>query len=309
MSYIIENTLTNLYGVEHKNSYIIEGSKVIYSSKHLSKYRHFRVNTNQFVLTPGYIMIDFGILTIDDFQGFKDGMKHLQTIGCTTLITACDVQVEDQIDRELKRAKHALINSSIDYLLGVKIPLKKLTPTLVRKCCKYKVPILFTEINAPEDIHTIQWQWIRNELFPYQIMIVPIWNISAPAWKLRKLKSDWDDVLTKNKILTQQDSPSEHTPLPKQFLFNIGLYPMKGSLQVGTDADYLLFSSKGLVDNESDLGELYPDVVIANGIVKKAGSNVIMQPGCGKELIVNIPRRFNPISNAFQSDAISIDYY
>lgn len=310
MKYILENTLTNLYGENTKKSYLIEGSKVVYNANHFSKYKHMRLNTNQFVLTPGYIMIDFSVLSISRFDRFKERMKHLHNIGCTTIITACDVSSESQFHHQLKKAKHALINSSIDYLVGVKIPLTKLTPTIIRKCSKHKVPIIFTEINDPDDIHSICWQWIRNEIFPYQLMIVPLWNIpDLTTWKSRRLKSEWEELLTTNKITTQVEVPNEHTPLTKQFLLNVGLYPTKGSLQVGTDADYLFFSKQELSEKNNDFSELLPKVVFTHGTVKKAAANVYLQPGCGKELIVSVPRKFNPISNAFGTEPIYIDYY
>lgn len=309
MKYILENTLTNLYGEEHIKSYLIEENKVIYTSNYFSKYKYMRLNTNQFVLAPGFSMIDFSILSISHFHSFKERMKFLKSLGCTTLITAFDVIVESQFQTQLKKAKHSLINSSIDYLLGVKISLSKLTPTMIRKCCKHKVPLLFAEINNLEDIDAIRWQWIRNELFPYHVMIVPIWNVSVSKYKLRKFQSIWEDILTENKIITQADCPKEHTPLSKQFLLDIGLYPTKGSLQVGTDADYLLFSKKEVLLKKNQLHQIQPDVVFANGKVKKAGKKFFLKPGSGKELIVKIPRKFNPISNAFQPPTISIDYY
>ncbi len=307
MKYIIENIVTNYYGDEQINSYLIEKNKVIYSSNYFSKYKYMRLNTTDYVLTPGYQMIDFSVISINNFQNFKERMKYLQTIGCTSIITACHVRSEVHFLEELKRAKHALNNSSIDYLIGIKIPLLKLTPTLVRKCCKHKVPIIFTEINDPNEIYTIQWQWIRNELLPYQVMIVPIWNVSAQTRTLNKMKNEWEEQLTINKITTQLETPKEHTPLNKPFLLNIGIYPNKGSMQTGTAADYLLFSKQKLKEAAGDFRNLAPEIVYANGQVKKAGSNVFLKPGCGQEIVVNIPKKFNSIYNAFQPISICVD--
>ncbi|MFN7252217.1 MAG: hypothetical protein ACK4M9_15655 [Anaerobacillus sp.] len=309
MKYIIENALTNIYGEEQRNSYLIEGSKVMYNANHFSQYNHMRINTDRFVLTPGYAMVDFSILSISHFSSFKERMKHLQSIGCTTLITAFNVFLEHEFRTELKKAKHALINSSIDYLLGAKIPLSKLTPTMVRMCCKHKVPLIFAEIIDPEEINDVNWQWIRGELFPYHTMIVPIWNIPGSKRTLQRFKMEWEQILTVNKITTQIDAPIEHAPLSKQFLLNVGLYPKKGALKVGTDADYLLFSKAELDGDEKDYKDIHPEVVVANGVVKKAGIEVYIQPGVGKELTVAVPRQFTQISHAFQPATIYVDYY
>ncbi|RXJ03959.1 hypothetical protein DS745_00790 [Anaerobacillus alkaliphilus] len=310
MRYIIENTLTNRYGEEKINSYLIEGSKIIYTSNRFSKHNHMRLDTSNYVIAPGHIMIDFSVVAINDFHSIKERMRHLQGLGCTTLITACEVHHENEVKSNLKRVKHALINSSIDYMIGIRTPLKKLTPSLARKCCKHKVPVIFTEITEPEDIDVVPWQWVRNELFPYHPMILPIWNVPNSSGRLRRLKSKWEEILTENKITTLVDVPDEHTPLQKEFLLNIGLYPIKGSLHIGADADYLLFSQKALEEAEKGtIDEVRPEIVYASGTVKKAGRHIFIKPGSGKELTVNVPRKLVPISNAFQPSPIPIDYY
>ncbi len=309
MRYIIENTLTNYYGQEQTNSYLIEGSKIIYTSNRFSKHKEIRMNTKDYIITPGHVMLDFTVLSISDFPSIKERMKLLQSVGCTSLITACEVKHENDITFELKKARHSLINSSIDYLIGIRVPLKKFTQTLARKCCKHKVPLIFADITDPEDIEDVPWQWIRNELFPYHPMIIPIWNAPISSGRLKRLKSQWNEILLENKITTEIDVPIEHRPLEKQFLLKVGLYPLKGSLRIGTDADYLLYKKNSLDTEEWDFTKLVPEVVFANGTVKKAGQQLFVQPGSGKELIVKLPRKFVPITNAYQPSSILVDYY
>lgn len=309
MKYIIENATTNMYGREVNNTYLIGDSKVLYKSNHFTQYNHMRLNTDQFIITPGHVMLDFNVIHITNFKEIKERMKTLQQIGCTTFITACEVEYESELRFKLKKAKHSLINSCIDYVVGVKVPLTSLTRTFVRKCCKYQVPILFVEINDISDMYTIDWQSIREELFPYRIFIVPIWNLTISKWNLKKLKTDWNQILTTNKIVTIVDVPIEHTPLSKRFLYNIGLFPKKGSLQINCDADYLLFF-KERFNNGSDVAQLdNPEVVFANGIIKKAGDEIVIRPGIGKEIVVKVPNKFIPISHAFQPEPVFIDYY
>lgn len=311
MKYIIEGAGLSKNGLDEKKSILIENSKVTYCNTHFSKYSYFKVNVEKFHILPGYVMIDFDVVKLADFQQFKERMKQLHTIGCTTLITACEVSFESQFSSNLRKAKQALINSSIDYVVAVKIPLRKLTATFIRKCCKSKVPIVFLEITRIEDIYSVHWQRIRDELFHYHCYIVPLWNLDVTAGNIKTLKSDWTEHLTDNKIATQSTSPLEHTPIKKQFLLNAGLYPQKGALNAGSDADYLLFlKERGkLVDTEAYLDQELPDVVCATGKIQKAGREVIFEPGYGKELQINLPRKFVPISQAFKPQSITVDYY
>lgn len=309
MKYIIESAVLNENGLDEDNSILIENSKVIYANKYFSKYNYFKVNIENFLITPGYVMIDFEVVKLANFQLFKERMKHLQTIGCTTLITACEVQHESQFSTCLKKAKHALINSSIDFVIAAKIPFQNLTATFIRQCCKFKVPIVFLEITNIEDIYEVHWQRIRDELFPYHCYLVPLWNLDNTSRKINKLQSDWTELLTENKITTQSAAPLEHTPIKKQFLLNAGLFPLKGSLNVGSDADYLLFLKERLKGGDNTDFFEHPDVVFATGKVQKAGQNVFYEPGCGKELRIKVPRKFVPISQAFKPQSIPVDYW
>lgn len=308
MKYIIENILLCQSDQEQSKSLLIEDSKVVNAHSRLSHYNYMRLNTDNFSITPGHVMIDLSIINIDDFSCFKERMKHLQNIGCTTLISASDLRYESQFEFEIKKAKHAFINSSIDFLIGIKTPLKKLTATLVRKCNKYKVPVVFVEINSIEELYIPEWQRIRDELFTFQIIILPIWNIQASKMKLKKIKRDWKELLTEYHITTYENAPDEHQPLSKEVLSNIGLYPKKGALLTGSDADYLLFKNDNLNKDKNEITQQLPDVVCANGVIKKAGVDIFIRPGSGKEIIVNVPRKFVRINQAFQPTTISIDY-
>ncbi|OIJ15839.1 hypothetical protein BKP35_02275 [Anaerobacillus arseniciselenatis] len=304
MKYIIENATTLFYGEKQKQSFLLDGAKVVYKSSHFSHFSHKRLNTDQFVITPGHVMIDFDIMHITDFHVFKERMRHLHDLGCTTLITACEIEYEKQFQTKLKKAKHNLINSSIDFVVGARVPIKKLSTSLVRKCCRLRVPIIFVELNEVYDMYSVDWQWIRQELFPYHPLIVPIWNLNVSRRKLEGIKSEWSYLLNTNKVTTLTSVPNEHTPVSKQFLLNIGLYPKKGSLQGNCDADYLLFSKENLNHSVIDFESVRPEVVFANGKVKKAGSSIFIQPGIGKELEVIVPKQFVPINEAYEPSTV-----
>lgn len=309
MKYIIENASLNENGQEEKRSFLIENSRVSYCNKYFSRYSYIRMNAESFVISPGHVMIDFNVVKLLDFQQFKERMKHLQTIGCTTLITACEIQYESQFYSSFKKIKQTLINSSIDFVIAAKIPLRILTATFIRKCCKSKVPIVFVEITSSEDIYSVNWQRIRDELFPYHCYLVPLWNLTVSSQKIKKLKSDWTELLTENKITTQSTVPLEQTPISKQFLVNVGLYPKKGTLMVGSDADYLLFLKDKDKNQEVNLDQRLPDVVFATGKIQKAGRSVYFEPGRGKEILIKVPRKFVPIKQAFSPQSIPVDYY
>lgn len=307
MNYVIENAQSSFFGREQQKSFCITGDTVVYTHSHFDYYSYLRMNIDNFIISPGHVMIDFSLNTIVDFLQFKERMKQLLRSGCTTVITAVDISYEANFLTQLKKGKHSLINSSIDFVVGGRIPLSKLTPTIIRSCRKHKVPILFVEINEETDLRVVQWQWIRDELFPYSVNIVPIWKMKSSTWKQKKLEQIWVRLLAENKIYTIGTCPEEQSPLSEAFLKDVGLYPRKGSLLAGSDADYILWHQQKEATKNIVLSK--PDIVCSHGKVKIAGDYSNIQPGCGKEIIIHVPRKFRSIEDAFDTRPIIIDYY
>lgn len=301
MNYSIESAINYQYGdIETKNFYI-RNSKFEYVSKQKIQFTGFQVNTTGMVMTPGYVMFDFDLINIVVFSSIKERMRYLQTIGCTTVITVCEIDDEKNFEQKLRKARQALINTTVDYLISVKVSLSNLTPVFVRKCKHYKVPIVFITLNENSNLNKVKWQEIKNETFQYDIHICPIW-IGSKMNEVEGIEI-LNEILLKYRLPTFINPIREHEPLNKRSLRSLGIYPQKGLLSTGSDVDYLLFRKQDFLNSNTGKN-LQPSVVVVRGKVLKAGENVMIYPGNGKEVIINLPRRFVPIEEDFSIKTI-----
>ncbi|MCM3718923.1 hypothetical protein [Fictibacillus phosphorivorans] len=94
----------------------------------------------------------------------------------------------------------------------------------------------------------------------------------------------------KMQIPTLYKELKEDELLPLPSLKLLGIYPQKGGLFSGSDADYCLLSTEGME-------EKVMSVVVRGTIVHSESQNENKQ-GYGKEIVITQPRRFgeSPVS-------------
>lgn len=282
-----------------KQSYVVDNQSVSYVNKQMDRLSFLRMRTDGFFLTPGFIMNDFDVTIGTDYLAFKERMIHLINEGCTTVISYFEVPFEKQFASRLKKARHSMINSTIDYMLGVKIPSRILTTTIIQKCKREKVPILLVALSHVDELNDIPWQWLKEAMMTYQLLIIPSWeHLSLTKRQAKYVMDCWREISAYNRIPTIYDFPEHLQRLGKIHAQKIGLYPKKGDFKAGSDVDYNLFK----MNNETTYEEtnlVKPDVVVLRGRVLKAGSKIELFPGFGKEITISIPGRFIPISEAY----------
>ncbi|MCD8501134.1 MAG: hypothetical protein LRY71_04945 [Bacillaceae bacterium] len=158
------------------------------------------------------------------------------------------------------------------------------------------MPIIFVIVNNLCDLSKVRWQEIKNETFQYDIHFYPVWNCSDVNRAVAE--QVWNYTLDYYRLLTCHKPLKQHKPLDKRTLRSLGIYPQKGTLLIGNDADYLLFNENQFLSaNNKCL--LNPSVVVLRGKVIKAGGTMFIYPGNGKEITINLPRRFVPIDEAY----------
>ncbi|HEX6922791.1 MAG TPA: hypothetical protein VF149_03115 [Bacillales bacterium] len=275
-----------------RKDFLIRERKIAYVSDKLDRLKHKGLNCQGFSIRPGKVAVDFSILHAEDPSMFKKKMIEWQRSGFTTLLVVCSVESERKLKQTLKLARHQMINSSIDYVVGISFPMRKLTPSLVRMCRREKVPFIFASMDSKKDMEGATWSWIRDALFSYPLTIVPDWQgLSLSKKRLLKLKNVWREFAGKNDIPTTTEFPEDGGILPKKILRKIGISPLKGEIHTGCDLDYNLFENASLADGNQlhyD-GESIPDIVVLRGKLMKAGQTIYYRPGFGKEISVRVP--------------------
>lgn len=253
---------------------------------------YFSMNLSHYILTPGHVMVDFNMQTMD-FSQFKTYITNkLINRGCTTLMSVFSIENEREFHDRLKEARARLLNSPIDYYLALQLPLEKLTPSIVRKCKRNKIPAIFIEIENVEVFKTHPWGWIRDALYQFPLAFFPIYN--GP--KMKSFHKIWSEVLKEQNIAFVQACPKQHTPLTLDVLMKIGIYPSKGEIRIGGELDYNLYTCpEGMIletASELDYDNQQPEITFHRGKILKAGKEVYFRPGFGNECKVTVPGHF-----------------
>ncbi|SDM45390.1 hypothetical protein [Bacillus sp. OK048] len=297
MGYIIENANILKETKLTKSSLLIKGNQIVAKQNHIRHNKFMKMNADSFIMTPSYVLLDTKIPLNTSFQEFRKYMiENFLLKGCTTFITSISISYESELEDKIKETKTRLINSSIDFLICVTIPLRMLTPSFIRKCKKVRVPAIFIEIVDLDELSKIPWGWIREALFPYNCPLVPI--ISNELKKeARRAMSKWKVIMENGKIPSILEELTENQPISIKVLNKLGLYPQKASLLHGSEVSYNLFLKAREILNVDEVGlfHYHSDrlvVTVNKGKVVRAGEEVLFKPGFGEYVRVRTPSYF-----------------
>ncbi|MFP7297847.1 hypothetical protein [Neobacillus niacini] len=297
MEYIIENANILRESELTTSSLLIKGTHIAakYTQNHHKK--RMKMSAESFIMTPSYVLLDSTIPLNASYQEFRKYLiNHFLKKGCTTLLTYISISYESELSKKINETKTALISSPIDFLISVRIPLRLLTPSFIRKCKRERVPAIFIEVNQLNELNNIPWGWIREALFPYNCPLVPI--ISAELKKEAKgAVSKWKGIMKKEKIPAIYEELIEKKPLSLHVLNKIGLYPQKSSLLHGSEVSYNLYlKAREIMNVDEEALFLYHSnrlvVTVNKGKVIRAGEEVLFKPGYGEHVRVRTPSYF-----------------
>ena len=298
MMYIIENA--NILKDKQLTtcSLFITNDRITRVQKCTSHDQYMRMNVEPFILTPSYVLLSSTIPYIDSFPTLKSYLiEHFLLKGCTTIFTYVDLSYENELSEKINEMKNALISSPIDFIIGVKISAKLITPSFMRKCKKYKIPAIFVDLKELDELSRIPWGWIRDAMFPFNTPLIPVIS-STQKKEERMVLSKWKDMMMKEKIPSLFEAPEENQPLPISILNKIGVYPQKGSLMTGTELSYNLYLKEREIKkvDEESLFHYHSNrlvVTVHKGMVIRSGDKVLFRPGSGEFVKVRTPSYFS----------------
>ncbi|WP_070121131.1 hypothetical protein [Bacillus marinisedimentorum] len=276
---------------------LIKGEKVIMRRTHDLRLNHLKVDLSSFRIEPGIVSYVPQINEGMSPTSFKQEQASLIKHGVTTVVITAEVRRERELERAGKIARHRMVNSSLDYVIGVSVPLKTLTPSFIRNCRKNAIPFIQVCIHSHDEINSAKWGWIKQALYPNPPALYPHFkNIPSKRGRIR-IEKEWDKQMDDHGIngkLRLQEGP-----LRKPVLKQIGIYPHKGELIQQADLDYNLYYTGDPVKNgadgasEADIPDsVSPDVTYLRGVMLRAGQDVRLRPGYGKELTIRLPGYF-----------------
>jgi hypothetical protein len=296
--YIIENA--NLLKDKQMKtcSLLISNNRIAKIDSHFSHYRMIKMNASPYIMTPSFVLFNSNIPQIKSFQELKTYLIEACLLkGCTTLFTYVNVSYENELTAKITNLKTSLLSCPIDYLIGVRVPIRLLTQSFIRKCKKEKIPAIFVDLQNLDELEKVPWGWIRDAMYPFNSPLIPI--ISSDQKKeVKSVLSKWNGIMKREKIPALCEEISENHPLTTSILNKIGLYPQKASLMSGTEVSYNLYTKTKDLKNidEVNLFHYHGDrlvVTVHKGTVLRAGDNVIFKPGNGEHVRVRIPSYFS----------------
>lgn len=298
MAYIIENATILKEKQLLTASILINENRVDGIQNSFKQYRFMKMNVDPFILTPSTVVLDTKIPLNATFQTFKEYMiEKLLRKGCTAMLTYVSISTENELSQKMNDRKTALMNSPVDFVLGVRIPLRLLTPSFIRKCKKERISAIFVEVKEKQELLSVPWSWIREAIFPFYNTLIPIF-LGENQKLVGEARVKWKETMQTEKIPALYEEITEHTPLSAEILNKIGIYREKASMNHGAEVSYNLYLKNKEIKNV-DTRQLFlyhSDrlvITVHKGKVIRAGKDVHFKPGNGEYVKVITPGYFS----------------
>jgi hypothetical protein len=297
MAYIINNAKWVSDKKVKQASILVKQDRIQSIRKSFDHYRYMKMDVSPFIMTPVHVMCDNALPETVNHKMMKDYfIEHFISKGCTTLLTSFKINFFHHFQERLRQKKKTLLNSPIDYLLGVAAPASLITSELVRLCKRHKIPIIWIDLSSRDRFLNIKWGWIKDVLFHYPITFAPFFSSEIDNNSKEKELKIWQKTMKSENIPHFSKEISQKTPLSLGELKKLGIYPKRGNFLVGGEVSYNLYEIPEVIsvdDNWSiDYDSHCPRLTINKGKLYKVNNQTFYYPGEGKELIINTPRFF-----------------
>ncbi|KMK76427.1 hypothetical protein [Alkalihalobacillus pseudalcaliphilus] len=269
--------------------YLVNEGKVTFVQNQFAHWNKRRMDMSGFTLEVGRVMSEHH--TLD--ENTHNDQSHLIKKGCTTAVLFPQVAYESKIQDVYDTTKKKMYSSRVDYVIGLEIPLRLLRPSVLLACKKYKIPALKIEIKQGDKPADMAWMYIAQVQREYRTVLLPYFS-SGNESEIQEQRTAWKQAMSDYKI-SWHSFIKEGKPWPKELLQKVGLYPIKGTLMVGSDLDYLLFSENQsqLVDANDNLDYDYrhPCIVVLRGQIIKINEQDGGKLGYGRLIDIKMPGR------------------
>ncbi|MBS4217310.1 hypothetical protein KHA96_03165 [Bacillus sp. FJAT-49711] len=288
MDYIIENAVSIDNGQRKKVSMLVRDCEIRYFGSKSLNLSLLKMDASSFAITPSFIYFAPNIPDLP-FEQFKVYFSNqFLKKGCGTLITHFDISLLKDFDKMLIKKRISLLNSPIDFLIGVRVPATILNPALIIKCKQMKIPIIFIEFTRMSELEKIPWGWIKNASFPYNPIFIPTFPPAMKTYRRKLLSQKWNNILQAEKLPHLSQPLQSDTPLKIEIIKKIGLYPKKGILKVGGEISYNLYLQLNEFEHVSkDINKYDPSIAVQKGKFIFINETAIFRPGYGDEITIN----------------------
>ncbi|MCR8846935.1 hypothetical protein NQ095_00840 [Rossellomorea sp. SC111] len=296
-TYIIENANWVKDTRLTHTSLLVKDGRISAIRDSFQYYKYMKMDASHFLMTPGHVMCDLMVPQGSDFISVKNYYLEKFIIrGCTTVLTAFSIQYEYEFLKQLNERKTSLLNSPLDYTIGLKTSVNLVTPNIIRACKRHKVPVIWIDLDEAGGFKDIPWGWIKGLLFHYPITFVPFFTTDIDnKTKMKHLKI-WQNTMKSEGIPHIPVEIPEKEPLNLNILKKIGIYPLRGNFLVGGEICYNLYLKPEGESGTEPLSFHYDHHVLKctmnKGKYHYINNRGHFYPGAGEELIIQTPGYF-----------------
>lgn len=273
-------------------------SKITYKTTEGRLEKGISCSFDRLLMKPGKVLF-VEELSLKSEDEFFDSMKRFIMNGATTILTITTIHQERTFDQELNRCINGLAKCPIDYVIGIRMDASKLTPEIIRKCARYRIPLVIAEFNTEESWNNSVLEWIIQANFPYGAAIIPdfsfLQSLSEDKGEQERLRL-LSEAQLKGLDACFYPELVNHKELSSEMLKRTGIYPMKGCLAPGADFDYNLYihNSSNRVEEDQNLDYDGEDPIISGlrGELLKINDKIMLKEGYGKHLTIHKPSFF-----------------
>lgn len=289
MRFVIENATVVEEGNVRERSLLINNNEISYIGERVSMFSAMKMDISSFILTPSFIMFAPNIPT-DSFSQFKEHfVKRLLSRGCGTIVADFFINYDFEFEGKLLEKRTSLLNSPLDYVLGVRMSASKINTAIIKKCKVAKIPLIFMEIDNQEELKSLPWGWIKEAAYPYNPVLIPVLPMGMKLSKQKKICKYWSKLLERENLNHLPQPLPEYEPLELFQIKKIGLYPKRGVLRTGGEIYYNLFLKNSRVEHRKAMyyDNLKLAVAVQKGKLVFINKSPLFRPGYGDEIMIN----------------------
>ncbi|KRG12507.1 hypothetical protein ACA30_19200 [Virgibacillus soli] len=294
MHYLMEDVTFLSDNHIKKISVLVQKNEIRYIGYSIPKFNVMKLNVQAFFLTPSFVFYSPNIPSFS-FETFKTYFSREYLLkGCGCILTDFTIQYQHQFTEKLEKKRLELLNSPIDYVLGVNLKANKLTAKIVHMCKREMIPALFIDLDNVQELVEIPWGWIREAAYPNKPIFIPKVSSRQNLFYKRQLLKKWHEILQYEKIDHLPSPLSPNKPLSLDILKKIGLYPKKGVLKAGGEISYNLVLKQAKRDDLSPWNDnnIIPHISVNNGKFVIIDQNPVFCPGFGREISIRMTGLF-----------------
>ncbi|MBP2241368.1 hypothetical protein J2Z40_001930 [Cytobacillus eiseniae] len=298
MTYIIENATILKDQRITKNSLLIENGRILSIKPAYKRYRYIRMNAAPYIMAPTSTLLFNEFPFNMSFQEQKKFfIDEFILKGCTTFLTLATVKQENNLLKEVKQLKTRLLNSPIDFIIGVRVAIKRLTPAFLRTCKRERIPAIFVEVSGVDELDHLPWGWLREAIFPYNSPLIPIF-INQNERERKHAEVQWKRKMQEEKMPFIEQEIVEQEPISYSALTKIGIYPKVSNIHQGCELSYNLYLKSREIRKieEVELFHYHRHMLVTTihkGNVIRAQNQIEFRPGFGEHIPISTPSFFS----------------